>query len=132
MDVEAIAFKLQAMEVENRSLNGQNSRLMDQLFKQKKENQRIKQVEERLRDQEKLVNNLERANQLLLDRLKKSNSSNYHMDSTGYRQGLIAQVEEGESEVRDLEDLDITKVSEYHEQVLGGFFQPQGKAIGRR
>jgi predicted nucleic acid-binding Zn-ribbon protein len=128
MDVESIAFRLQSMEMENRSLNAQNSKLMEQLFKQKKENQRIKIVEEKLREEQNQVRNLDRANQLLLDRLRKL-KNNGPMHSTGYRQDLLGQVEEGESVVRDLEDLNITANSQMQERVVKGGFYPKGNGI---
>jgi hypothetical protein len=116
VDVESMAFKMQSLELENRDLNMQNTRLMEQLYNQKKENQRIKLVESHLRNKEGEIRNLEKANQLLVERLKRMKGEEDRIDSTGYRLG---QVEEGESEVRHLDELDITHISNQ--------FQPEFK-----
>lgn len=124
VDVESIAYKLQTLEVKNRSLKMQNDRLMEQLFNQKKENQRIRQVEDHLHKTSKQVATLERANQLLIDKITRLSGEDRQRHSTGHRPGMLNFVEEGESEMRDLDELDLTRVSNFEPplRARGGFF----------
>ena len=79
LDVEKVAFKLQTLEMDNFNLKNQNTRFMDELFKQKKENQRIKIIEEHFRLKQEEVYTLDKTNNLLVEKLKKAKKTNDHM-----------------------------------------------------
>lgn len=119
--MESIAFKLQTLEVKKRSVQLQNDRLMEQLFQQKKENQRIRIVEERLAQKDGQVASLEKANQLLIDKIRRLSAGD-RRHSTGHRPGSMQYVEEGESVVRNLDELDLTRVSQMEQPLQNQAF----------